>query len=130
MLLNKLTKFYKNETMHLPHDPADLFEIGWELAEVLDECGEHSNAWKSPVGWDFREFVEALRTRPDAALIDIAVDMIHRELLAWAGVGEEDECLFSWYLGGDIVRYLLHRNDPQLREEAAAAAAREDELWG
>lgn len=124
MLLDKLTRFYKDESLRLPHEKADLLEIGWDLADLLESWGEGSNAWKAPSAWEFDDFVAALRTRADAVLIDIAVNSIHQTLLD--AEREDSENLLFAYLGQDIAQYLLRRNDAAAWKEAEAWAEEEE----
>lgn len=115
-LLISLTKFYRNEQRHLPHDPAKLFEMAWQLADILEDEGERSNAWKGvPSHYEFDEFVAALRQDSTVALIDAAVHTMHQTLLDSQC---EDTGVLMGYLEGDIVQYLLRRDDATLYEEA------------
>jgi len=113
MLLDKLTQFYKDEKAGLPHNKADLFEIAWELADILEDWGESSNAWKGLSMWSFDEFVHKLRTEYTSALIDIAVDTMHQSLLDQFN----EDTNIMMLTDGNIKNYLLKRNSQELIQE-------------
>ena len=105
-LLNKLTKFYKDEAARLPHDKAEIWDLAWSLASVIENFPMN---FKSPANYDGSdEFLTELKTKPSAALIDIAVDALHQTLLTQSG--ENYELVFHW-LAEDIKEYLLSRNN-------------------
>lgn len=105
-LLSKLTKFYKDESVGLPHDKAEIWDIAWQLAEILKVYG--IDEWKG-FGLDCEEWlITKLQTSPDSALVDTAVNVLHQSLLD--AKGERQNRLFL-LLGKDIIAYLLHRED-------------------
>lgn len=123
-LLNKLTKFYKDEKAKLPHEKAEIWGLAWALAEIMEDYGEGSNVWKGSSLYKFDEFVNLLKTKPDVVLIDIAIDMMHQTLLN--SQNDDSENLLFTYLGQDIVQYLLTRNDDSAWQEAESWADEED----
>jgi hypothetical protein len=107
-LLKELSKFYHNEAQGLGHYDDDLATLGWYLAETLEEAGIDSNACKDED--EFTALVDALRTQPTSTIIDSAVNEMHQGLLDEIDrSGEESELMMA--LGGDIVEYLLHREE-------------------
>jgi len=105
-LLERLTRFYKAEARGLPHEPAELFELAWDLADVLEEYN-----------CDGEVDCAALRKEHSVTLIDTAVNVLHQNLL---NAENEDTGAMMDYLQGDLVKYLRHREDDQFWNEAEA----------
>lgn len=135
-LLNRLTQFYRNEKCHIPHDKTALFDLAWDLADILEDYGPDSNIFKGD-DEDFQALVYRLRHKYDVIAIDTAVNHMHQSLLdsQWEDCGP-----MLGYCDGDVVEFLLHRNDNdfeekvqkwEAEEEAAEIAARlaEEEYW-
>lgn len=133
--LAKLNKFYKEEKDRLPHDAAEIWDLAWMLAEVIEDVPGNC---KLPSAWgSVDKFVAELKSKPTAIVVDIAVDALHQTLLAQSS--DDYELTFRW-LGEDIRAYLLSRNGGWVEREArswaeseerkeAAMAALEDEVW-
>lgn len=108
-LLVQLTKFYKNESLHLPHDRADLFEIGYELANLIEDYGEIGNVRRIADDFGFDNLLITLRSSvPDAVLIDTIINALHQMLLN--SVNEASETMMR-LTAGNLREYLLHRED-------------------
>jgi len=112
-LLARLTRFYKDEAMRLPHRPAELFELAWDLADVLESYG-----------YDSEVNCTALRKQCSVTLIDTAVNVLHQNLL---NAENEDTGAMMNYLEGDLVRYLLERENAVFWNEAEAWREKENE---
>lgn len=122
MRLTRLTKFYKDEEAGLPHTKAELWELAYELSEVMQD---HAANCKLPSTYDdLDEFLAELKAKPTSVLIDTAVNVLHQALLEYAD--EDYELTFRW-LSQDIVAYLLSRNGGQQQAEARAWAEAEEQ---
>jgi hypothetical protein len=109
-VFSNLKNFYRNEAQGIGHYPEDLFELGWQLANLLDAAGPDSNAWKPYPNMDddIDQHIAALRNEPSVVMIDQTINMMHQGLLDeldWSG--SESEMMLV--LGGDIAEYLLNR---------------------
>ena len=112
-ILDRLTKFYSNELSGVPHTHVELFELAWDLAELLEDFGVDSNAWKSDED-EFDAMLEDLRAKHTVSeyvtLIDTLVHEMHQTLLD----NENEDCEpMLQYSQGDIVDYLLNRNNDE-----------------
>jgi len=111
-LLHKLTRFYKEEAQGIPHDEVFLFDLAYDLAELLEREGVGSNITKYDDEDDFNAFVEQLRREHNSVVIDTAVNHMHQGLLDavdWSG--EESMAMMNdENIAGDIREYLLNRD--------------------
>ena len=119
-LLSKLTQFYKRELRSLPHDKADLFDLAWQLANLLEDYGPNSNMWKNSEK-EFDDFITQIRIDKNSVKdlvvwIDTAVDHMHQSLLN--SQHDDSENLLFQYLSQDIVQYLLNRDNDSAWQEA------------
>lgn len=125
-LLNRLTKFYKNEADNIPHSKPELFEVAWDLADILEDWGPDSNIWKSG-DEEMEETVANLKTKHTVAeyitLIDTVINEMHQGLLSSQ---LEDEYALMDFCAGNIVEYLLRRNDTEFWTERDEWMAAED----
>jgi len=112
-LLGRLTRFYKDEAARLPHKPADLFELAWDLADLMEDYGCANEI-----------DCIALRRQHNVTLIDTAVNILHQHLL---DAENEDTGAMMNYLEGDLVRYLLERENNNFWDEAEAWCEKENE---
>jgi hypothetical protein len=102
-VLSRLKKFYKEEASGKPHVKSEMFELAWDLADILEDYATHGDE-------EFAEHAKTLRSEANVVNIDIAVNMLHRELLNHDGVSDRElyKVFFSTY-GGEIIDYLLNR---------------------
>ena len=106
-LLSSLNRFYQNEKAGLPHEKAEVWQLGWQLAEIVEIYG--LDAWKGISPDEEAELVEILRCGPDSAVIDTAVNLLHWALLHSQGEEPDWEAQFN-QLGRDVIIYILNRN--------------------
>jgi hypothetical protein len=113
-MLDRLTKFYRNEATNTPHTHIELFELAWDLANILEDEGPDSNAWKNGDDEEFENAVRDLRAKHTTSeytiLIDTTVNEMHQTLL---DNQLEDTAPMMDYSDGDIAEYLLRRNDEE-----------------
>jgi len=102
-LLNKIKRFYQRDEKGIPHNEDDLFDLGGDLADVLEEGGSGSNFWKYGED-DFKPFLSELRNSPSVLSIDKAIDSIHQSFL------ESDDESTILLFGMDFRDYILNRN--------------------
>ena len=131
-LLNDLTKFYRNESLHIPHRDEDLFDVAYSLAEFMRARPGIFNAGRldTDVADDILDdpdaFVTVLIEQHTTTLIDTAVNLLHHALIE----SLDDECAeaIDVLFAEDIRQYLLHRNDPGLLDELRAEREAEEQL--
>ena len=106
-LLNKLKRFYKNEENGILHREDELFGIGADLADALEDFGSDSNAWKGDQE-DFDSLLFRLRTNPSVVDIDQAVNSIHQSFIE----DDYESQILGW--SNNFREYILHRDELQV----------------
>lgn len=115
-MLALLNQFYEDEAAGLPHYNDDICILAWELAETIKVWGVDN--WKE--FYTTPERLEyALRTKPDAAHIDTAVNLLHWAVLAQCNCDPDDFQLFN-SLGKNIMEWILTRGVSRCKDEVVS----------